>query len=335
MNGATEGPHDPVELGREVVKACLSLGFALAGVTEAFPSERRAEFRAWLAAGKHGDMTWLAGDAAARLDPDRLLPGVRSIIMVADQYAPRGGGGATPTEPSARGSHPIGVIARYARGEDYHPVIRRRLHTLADSLRERYPGERFRTFVDTAPVMEREHALRAGLGWIGRHTLLIHPTLGSYLLLGGIATTLVLRPEPGSRVAADHCGTCTRCIDACPTGAIGGYTVDATRCISYLTIERKGPIEPEFHGPIGDRLFGCDVCQEVCPHNAPIAGAAELERVHPAYSARRTGFDVLEVLGWTEADRTAAFMTSALKRVDLESIKRNAAIVAGNLGCGP
>jgi epoxyqueuosine reductase len=238
---------------------------------------------------------------------------------------------APPLEQTAPGLRPSGAVARYARGEDYHSLIRRRLHTLADALRTDYPDHQFRTFVDTAPVLEREHALRAGLGWIGRHTLLIHPVLGSWLLLGGIATTLRLLPDPEHGRITDHCGTCTRCIDACPTGAIGDYTVDATRCISYLTIEHRGPIDPAYHIAIGDRVFGCDVCQEVCPHNAPHpAGSANPDRVHPAYMERRQAFDLLEVLGWTENDRREAFTTSAMKRVDLESFKRNAAIAAAN-----
>src|SRR5262249_20142541 len=136
-----------------------------------------------------------------------------------------------------------------------------------DSLRERFPAEQFRAFVDTAPVMEREHAARAGLGWIGKHTLIIHPRLGSYMLLGGVLTTMDIPAPAAQRRVTDHCGTCTRCIDACPTAAITPYSVDATRCISYLTIEHRGEIDPALHEGIGDWLFGCDVCQEVCPHN--------------------------------------------------------------------
>jgi epoxyqueuosine reductase len=212
--------------------------------------------------------------------------------------------------------------------------MKRRLYALCDELRERFAGETFRAFVDTAPVMEREHAVRAGLGWFGKHTLLIHPRRGSYLLLGGIVTTLGLDSPRSQRVEADHCGTCTRCIEACPTDAITPYSVDASRCISELTIERRGMIPGEFHEAIGEWLFGCDICQEVCPHNsAPGGGAGRVPvgRAHAAYGPKRDSFDLLEVLGWTEADRRAAFAGSALKRAKLGMIRRNALIVAGNV----
>lgn len=317
-------------LAEEVIRSCLDLGFALAGVCPALPTSREPEYRAWLDAGKHADMDYLTELLDERLDPRVLVPGAKSIVVVADQYAPRAD--ETPP-PVAPGSAP-GRIARYARGRDYHGVIKRRLHRLADALRERYPAETFRSCVDTAPLLEREHAARAGLGWIAKNTLLINPALGSYLLLGGIVTTLAIEAPAAPAVFPDHCGTCTRCIDACPTGAITPYSVDGSRCISYLTIEHKGVIEPGLQGPMADRLYGCDICQEVCPHNSPRAapqtGRTAVSRVNPAYEARRHALDALHVLRWTPESRREALVSSPMKRATLAMMRRNAVIVAVN-----
>lgn len=331
------------------------MGFALAGVCAARPSDLAAQLHEWLALGRHASMDWLPQTAQTRLDVGRFLPGARSVIVVADQYAGRGD--ASGVDPvAARQPAPTGRIARYALGRDYHRAIARRLHRLADRLRREHPGAAFRSFVDSAPVLEREHARRAGLGWIGKHTLLIHPSLGSYLLLGGIATTLEL--TPGDRQAplspppvADHCGSCTRCIDACPTRAISPYSVDASRCISYLTIEHDAPIDPALHAPIDDWLLGCDICQEVCPFNQPVSaapahsGQARSEgdparpwpRVNPAYTSPSTRisarWDLFDMLDWSPEDRAVRLSSSAVKRATLEVLKRNALIVLGNLAC--
>ncbi|TVQ31926.1 MAG: tRNA epoxyqueuosine(34) reductase QueG [Phycisphaeraceae bacterium] len=320
--------EDVGPLGDEIVSMCRGMGFALAGVCPAEPSSRARELVAWLEAGRHGTMGWMEQRLEERLDPAAMLPGARSMILVADLYETR------REAPAQKPRTPrLGRIARYARGDDYHTVIKKRLHTLCDALRERHPDEQFRAFTDTAPVLEREHASRAGLGWIGKHTLLIHPRLGSYMLLGGALTTLDIDPPAEQQPVQDHCGACTRCIDACPTDAITPYSVDASRCISYLTIEHRERIDPEFHEPIGDWLFGCDICQEVCPHNSPrhAPGPWDAVGANPAYTPRREGFDVLEVLGWSEDDRRAAFTKSSMKRAKLEMMKRNALIVAGNI----
>jgi epoxyqueuosine reductase len=266
-------------------------------------------------------MAYLAEQAGARLDPNLVLAGARSVVMVADAYATRN----DPPDEVAVGR---GRVARYARGQDYHVVVKKRLHALCDALRAAYPGAGFRAFVDTAPVPEREYAARAGMGWIGKNTLLIHPRAGSYLLLGGALTTLELAPPEEQTPEADHCGTCTRCIDACPTGAITPYSVDARRCISYLTIERRGPIDPALFGAIGEWVYGCDVCQEVCPHNSPRAGRGAAVRAE--YEPRRASLGILDVLGWDEAARRGAFASSAMKRATLAMMKRNALIAAGN-----
>lgn len=331
-----------------------------------------------------------------RIDPRLMLPGARTIIVVADRYAPRedemdsSGAAFDPPEDSvvrcpndvangdsrsgldegagtslnAAALRPLGRIARYARGDDYHLRLKKRLITLADRLAEAYPDAGFRAAVDTAPVHEREHAVRAGLGYIGRNTLVIRPGTTSYFFLGEVLTTLDLPlSEP---VRTDHCGTCRRCVEACPTGALDEpYRLDATKCISYLTIEHRSAIDEQRHAAIGDWLFGCDICQEVCPHNGgaksppeafaarrasrasgedegPSKRAAVGEReagrrsqsalppIPRFYMPRREGFDLLSVLNWTEADRRTAFVTSAMKRAKLEMMQRNALIVAGN-----
>lgn len=314
-------------LSREIVEACESLGFAGAGVCAARAGEHAESFGSWLAGGLAGTMSWMHERPEQRVDIRRLEPGreIRSVIVVADQYAVPGGEDEPDRVPGT------GRIARYARGRDYHAVVRKKLHTLADRLRERFPGEVFRSFVDTGPVLEREHAARAGLGFIGKHTLLIDPRRGSYLLLGGIATSLDLAPTSSGEVES-RCGGCTRCIDACPTGAIEPFRVDARRCVSYLTIEHEGPIDPALHAGMGDWLFGCDICQEVCPYNAP--EHAPGAKVNPLYRERdglsRGRLSLEGVLAWTPLERQAALTVSAGKRASLESMRRNAVIALGN-----
>jgi epoxyqueuosine reductase len=293
------------------------LGFTLAGVCDAAPTDYGAQLIHWLEAGRHGQMGYLSRNVEVRMDPGALVEGARSIVCVADRYA---GGMDEPVAGQGR-------IARYARGRDYHKVIKKRLHALADELRLRFPDERFGACVDTAPLLEREHAHRAGLGAVGKNTLLIDRGVGSWILLGELVTTLELAPSQPA--PDDPCGSCTRCIDACPTDAITPWSVDATRCISYLTIEHRTSIDEAHFEPMGEWIFGCDLCQEVCPHNEPTQrtrGAA----VHPDYAAQRAGFDLLEVLAWDEAARRAAFTRSALKRAKLAMMKRNALIAAGN-----
>lgn len=307
-------------ISTQIIERCNSAGFALAGVCGVAPSERGDELRRWLDAGKHGSMAWLAEHADLRSDPARLLDGARSVVMVADLYASRAVENDEQPEPGR------GRVARYARGDDYHKTMKKRLHAVCDALRAEHPGADFRAFVDTAPVPERELAARAGLGWIGKHTLLIHPRLGSWMLLGGFLTTLDL--EPAREVITDHCGSCTRCVDACPTGAITPYSVDARACISYLTIERRDPIDPMHHAAIGDWLFGCDICQEVCPHNSP--REAESSGVAARYRPRAASFDLLEILGWDADARAAALRGTAMKRATLEMWRRNAETVMRN-----
>ncbi|MFO0829965.1 MAG: tRNA epoxyqueuosine(34) reductase QueG [Phycisphaerales bacterium] len=313
------------DVSRELTEAILAriraMGFAAAGVCDARPSEHLDFIRRWVAEGRHGSMAWFEETLGPRLDPQAFVAGARSVICVADRYA--------PPRRDRRGDAwpPRGRVARYARGEDYHVVIQKRLRSLVAALRSEHPGHTFRVACDLLPVLEREYAARAGLGRIGKHTLLIEDGGTSYVLLGEIVTTLELATTP--RCDGDPCSSCTRCIDACPTGAIEPYAVDASKCISYTTIEHRGAIDESLLEPTGDWIFGCDVCQEVCPHNAPTRRKKALP-ILDWYRERLVDFDLLGVLGWTEADRMAATLRSATRRCLLETFKRNALVCLGN-----
>jgi epoxyqueuosine reductase len=325
-------PDEIAERTRRVLGRCRELGFALAGVADPRPSDHAEAVRRWFAEGRHGSMAWLADEVEARLDPARLLSGVRSVICVADRYA----GPSLPIADPGLTDRPRGAIARYARGGDYHEVIKKRLKRLVRELREEFPGERFRHACDLLPLLERELAARAGLGAIGKHTLLIEPGAGSWVLLGEVLTTLPLAIDPASSPGPrrDPCGTCTRCIDACPTRAITPFSVDASRCLAYTTIEHRGEVPEEFHAPTGAWLFGCDVCQEVCPHNLPTRRKRREASVRPDYAERTAHLDLLEILGWSEEDRRRATRASPLRRCLLASFKRNALICLGNALAG-
>jgi epoxyqueuosine reductase len=311
----------PSALTAEVKRRARELGFDLVGIAAATPSPRRDYVRRWIDEGRAGSMEYLTQRLEERIDPAVYLPGARSVVCVALNYH-------IPLEsPPAEDRAHHGRVARYALGDDYHEVIKTRLHALADWMREAAPKAQTRACVDTAPVLERELAARAGIGWVGKHTGVLNAEAGSWLLLGEVITTLDL---PADEPATDHCGSCTRCIDACPTGAITApYQLDARRCISYLTIEHRGEIPPEFQQPIGEWLYGCDICQDVCPHNhhAPTTGDPALQ---PRFS---TGsLDVREVLRWTAEDYRSRLKGSAMKRVKLPLLQRIAQIVETNLG---
>ncbi|HSU67259.1 MAG TPA: tRNA epoxyqueuosine(34) reductase QueG [Tepidisphaeraceae bacterium] len=295
------------------------LGFDLVGIAAADRAQWGSYFRQWIDQGQAGEMRYLANRMDERTDPRTYVPGAKSVICVAMNYHVT----LEPVPEPEREHH--GRIARYALGEDYHELLKSRLHALADWLREAVPGAQTRACVDTAPVMEKEFAARAGVGWLGKNTCLISPKIGSWLLLGEIVTTALL---PIDEPATDHCGTCTRCIDACPTNAITApYQLDARRCISYLTIEHRGPIAPELQPQIGDWLYGCDICQDVCPHNrkAPSTPEAALQPRFPTGS-----LDVRDVLSWSADEYRARLRGSAMKRVKLPVLQRNAKIVADN-----
>jgi epoxyqueuosine reductase len=307
-----------------LVNRAKDLGFACAGIATLESSKYKEQYERWIEQGMHGAMDWLERNNDKRLNPNQLVDQGLSVLMVADLYASRDKESSGKSEPTVLGH---GKIARYARGRDYHKVMKKRLIVLADEIRAQYPDASLKVFVDTAPVPERELAQRAGIGWTGKNTLTINPKLGSYFFLGGIVMTLEVHAPQTQESISDHCGTCTRCIDACPTDAITPYQVDARRCISYLTIEHRDRIDPKLQSKMGDWIYGCDICQEVCPHNS-LKETGIPAHVH--YQSERGSFDLLEVLDWKEEDRRQAFTNSAMKRAKLDMIKRNAVIVTTN-----
>jgi epoxyqueuosine reductase len=258
----TEAPSsiatDRHQLAAEVKNFARRLGFDLVGIASAAPSEYRQYYRDWLDSGQAGEMAYLDRRFDERVDPAVYLPGAKTVVCVAMNYhVPLDRSGAEMKSPAR--------VARYALGDDYHEHIKHKLYDMADWLRDTVPGARTRCGVDTVPVMEKELAARAGIGWIGKNTCVINPEIGSWVLLGEVLTTIDF---PIEQPAVDRCGTCTRCIDACPTSAITApYQLDARKCISYLTIEHAGAIARDLRLQMGDWLYGCDVCQDVCPYN--------------------------------------------------------------------
>ena len=308
-----------MSLTEEIKAHATYLGFDLSGVTTAEPPRHGEYYAKWIKQGMAGEMAYLGRQIEKRQDPGQILPNARSLVVVAMNYR------CPDPDPGPGGAH-RGRIARYARGDDYHDVMKEKLQTLLGFIRERAgrPVEG-RVYVDTGPVLEREFAVRAGLGWFGKHTNLIHKRVGSWLLIGEILLDIDLDLD---RPVADHCGTCTKCIEACPTEAIvEPYVVDSRRCISYHTIELKGAIPLEYRAAMGDRVFGCDDCQDVCPWNrrAPEIG-------HSAFVSRpwNEAPGLIEMLGLTpEAFRTR-FRGSPVKRTKRRGLLRNAAVALGN-----
>ena len=294
---------------RELAGQC---GFDLAGVASAAPLPDAEVFLNWVASGFAGGMQYLTDHRAdLRRDPRSLLPSAQSIICVAKVY-----------KQPERTPH----IAQYAVTEDYHGVMKRGLEELATRLTEVFGAFEYRSFVDTAPLLERSYARVAGLGWIGRNTCLINQELGSWLFLGEIVTSLPLRP---SMPVAERCGTCTRCVDACPTAAIGdgGFrtVVDATRCIAYYTIEHRGEIPESWREPIGDWVFGCDICQDVCPWN----GRAP-ETHDPAFASVVSGASLEELAQLSVAEFRSRFRSTPISRAKHAGFLRNVAVAMGN-----
>jgi epoxyqueuosine reductase len=316
MSTSTPTQLDPYALAARVKARARELGFDLVGIAPASPSRYREYLRRWLDEGQGGAMTYLGNRFDERTDPATYLPGAASVICVAMNYHVR------LEPPPADGVR--GRVARYALGDDYHQIIKDRLHALADWLREA-GGGRTRSAVDTAPVMEKELAAKAGVGWQGKNTCTINERVGSWLLLGEILTTLEL---PHDEPATDRCGSCRRCLDACPTGAIvAPYQLDARKCISYLTIEHRGEIAAALQSQMGDWLYGCDVCQDVCPWNSKA-----VESLDPALRPRFPSgtLDAREVAAWDGDAYRGALRHSAMKRVKLPQLARNARIVLNN-----
>jgi epoxyqueuosine reductase len=296
-----------------------ALGFDAVGVARLGPLEAVERYEAWLAAGRHGGMHWLAEPRhrERRADPARLVKGIRSVLCVALCHPPD-----TDASRDAR----LGRIARYAAGEDYHRVMKDKLGALEKWIRtELFPGSGSLWYSDTGAILERGWAERAGLGWIGKHSGLLSRRIGSWFLLGEVLMDRDLDPDPPA--ATDHCGTCVRCLDACPTRAIvAPYQVDARRCLSYLTIEHRGPIPRELRPAIGDWIFGCDLCQEACPWNrfAPPAREARL------HARELRGWTLAGFLALDETSFRNLFATSPIRRADREGFLRNVCIALGN-----
>lgn len=288
----------------------LRLGFDVCDVADAGGVEHGGYFREWLREGRHGGMEWMERDPDRRIDPRRLQPECRSVILLGTNYYRRRASGR-------------GVVARYAMGGDYHDLLKERTRRLIDWL-EREHGGAHRPFVDTSAVMEKGHARKTAIGWQGKNTMLIHERFGNWLFLSGILTTLAFRPGAPN---PDRCGSCRRCIDACPTRAITGpYRLDARRCISYLTIEHRGAIPPEFREAVGDRLFGCDDCLEVCPWNRWAVESRE------AHFDPRALPDLRDMLAWRDAEFRAFFRGTPVFRLKWNRWLRNVCVVLGNIG---
>ncbi|MCP5151542.1 MAG: tRNA epoxyqueuosine(34) reductase QueG [Chromatiales bacterium] len=313
---------EPERLVRDIRGWADELGFDGVGITGCELADDERRLLAWLAADHHGEMDYMARHGVRRSRPAELVPGTVSVISVRVQYWPESA--AAPW--SVLGDPERGYIARYALGRDYHKVLRGRLQRLADRIEAAVGPFGYRAFTDSAPVLEKPLARNAGLGWVGKHTNLIDARSGSWFFLGELYTDLALPADPPH--AQDHCGRCRACIDACPTGAIvAPYQLDARRCISYLTIELRGAIPVELRASIGNRIFGCDDCQLVCPWNR-FARSARLPDLAP-----RGGLDapaLTDLMAWDEAEFDARTRGSALRRVGHTGWLRNVAVALGN-----
>ncbi len=312
---------DSAALKDSIRQKAKALGFAQIGIGSCDLAEDEASLLAWLRAGYHGELEYMSRHGLRRSRPEALLPGTYRIISVRMNY--RHPQGERAEDVLARPE--LGYISRYALGRDYHKLMRRRLQRLADHIEGEIGPFGYRAFADSAPVMEKPLARNAGLGWIGKHTNLIDREAGSWFFLGELYTDLPL--EVDAR-ASDHCGRCRACIDACPTGAIvAPYRLDARRCISYLTIELKGSIPPDLREMIGNRIFGCDDCQLVCPWNR-FARADDIDDFSP-----RHGLDapaLVDLFAWSREEYERRTEGMALRRVGYEGWLRNIAVALGN-----
>jgi epoxyqueuosine reductase len=314
-----DAPQPRSQRLEELIKAqSYGLGFDLVGITALGPATTVDAFDAWLERGYAGDMSYMARTAEKRRDSRLPIEGAKTAIVVAMSYG---------------GTEPSGPVARYARGDDYHDVMLAKLTALHGWIEEHVGHEvRGKPYVDTGPVLERDLARRAGLGWFGKNTMLINPRAGSFFFLGTLLVDLELAAD--APFESDHCGTCRRCLDACPTGAlVEPHVLDATKCVSYLTIELKGEIPEALREKIGALLYGCDICQEVCPWNEKFSLPLREEAFGPraALAGKEVGTLARELLEMSQDDFTRAFKDSPMKRAKLRGLKRNAAVVLGTL----
>lgn len=318
MNNTPSGPGSGIT-SESIKAAARTLGFDLVGIAAAGSPTTFPRLKEWLDNGHAGEMGYLSRRLEAYENPDRVLSGIRSVVMLGLNYAP-------PRELDIQ--HGL-KIARYARGRrDYHDLLRERLKELSKWVKTQNPNAKTRGIVDTAPFLERDFARQAGLGWFGKNTMLLNKQIGSYFFLAALLTDLELDPDVAHETS--HCGTCTRCLDACPTDAfVAPYVLDARRCISYLTIELKGEIPHDLRAGMGDWLFGCDVCQEVCPWNRKAPPTREPDLMPLGEYQNLTA---AEILNLTEAEFQQRFGATPLARPGREGLLRNAAIAAGNNG---
>lgn len=312
---------DYAALAVDIKRWARELGFADTGIAGTDLGDDEAHLESWLAEGHHGEMDYMARHGTRRSRPAELEPGTLRVISVRMDYVPPG----MPNAWDVIGDGERAYVARYALGRDYHKVMRNRLQKLAARIQQRIGDFNYRAYVDSAPVLEKAIARNAGLGWIGKHTVLINKRAGSYFFLGELYTNL---PLPVDAPASAHCGSCRRCIDICPTQAIvAPYRLDARRCISYLTIELKGSIPVELREPMGNRVFGCDDCQLICPWNKFAQEATE-----PDFAPRHSldGPKLVELFAWSEEEFLSRTEGMAIRRTGYEGWLRNLAVGLGN-----
>ena len=308
-------------MAEQIREWAFELGFQQLGIADIELGEHEAYLQKWLDAGYHGSMDYMARHGTKRARPEELVPGTCRVISVRMDYL---AGDTRPLEILA--SPEKAYISRYALARDYHKLIRKRLATLAERIGQQAGGGQYRAFVDSAPVLERAIAERAGMGWIAKNTMLINPDAGSWFFLGEIYTDLPLPPDAPQ--ASKHCGTCTACLDICPTRAfVGPFQLDARKCISYLTIEHKGSIDPALRPLMGNRVFGCDDCQLVCPWNK-FARPTEENDFQPRHGLADR--DLVDLFLWSEATWLEKTEGSAIRRIGYERWLRNLAIGLGN-----
>jgi epoxyqueuosine reductase len=321
MRTAQTAPVDYATLARDIKSWGHALGFQQVGIADTTLDEHETQLLNWLAAGRHGEMGYMAQHGTRRTRPAELVPGTLRVISVRMDYLP----GSATSADAVLHKPELGMISRYALGRDYHKVVRARLQKLADRIAARVGPFGYRAFTDSAPVLEKALAEKAGLGWIGKHTNLLTHDAGSWFFLGELYTDL---PLPLDAPASNHCGTCQACIDICPTQAIvAPYQLDARRCISYLTIELRGSIPVELRPLMGNRIYGCDDCQMVCPWNKFAQPTKE-----PDFAPRH-GLDapeLVELFAWTEEEFLKKTEGSAIRRIGYACWLRNIAVAIGN-----
>jgi len=332
MTASSTKPQPPLGqaelnlLANDIKQWAIELGFDDVGITDTQLAEHEARLNAWVANGMHGEMDYMHKHGTKRTRPQELVEGTKRVISVRMDYAPHD----IKQAEKILEQDEVGYISRYALGRDYHKVLRSRLKHLAERIANHIGEFGYRVFTDSAPVLEKALAEKSGLGWIGKHTNLLHAKTGSWFFLGELYVDIEL---PIDLAATNHCGSCTNCLDLCPTKAIvGPYQVDARRCISYLTIELKGAIPDEFRPLIGNRIYGCDDCQIVCPWNKFAQTTKE-----PDFSPRSSVTDrnLTDLINWSETDFLQRTEGSAIRRIGYQAWLRNIAVALGNADTSP